>query len=161
MLHVMSIQTRFLSTCCQLRIEHLLMVSEIHLMIRCSASLRLQAAASVSSPVCCYKPLGHSHKVKSFVVHSSETIKLESEHEKSARKRNSRSALNCVWSPLILRIMTRHIKAPFIIIFLLFTLFSICMRWWPMGPLVGRSNNTSYYYKWILNCLNEALGTWA
>ena len=35
------------------------------------------------------------------------------------------------------------------------------MRWWPMGRLVGRSNSTSYYYKWILNCLNEPLETWA
>ena len=135
MLHVMSIQTRFLSTCCQLRIEHLLMVSEIHLMIRCSASLRLVAAASVSSLVCCYKPLGHGHKVKSFVVHSSETIKLESEHEKSARKRNSHSALNCVWSSLILRIMPRHLKAPFIIIFLLFTFFSILYEMMTNGSL--------------------------
>ena len=45
----------------------------------------------MADTVCCYKPLGHGHKVKSFVVHSSETIKLESEHEKSAREREKQS----------------------------------------------------------------------
>ena len=136
MLRVMSIQTRFLSPCCQLRIERLLMVSEIHLMIRCSASIRILTASSLADTVCCYKPLGHGHKVKSFVVHSSETIKLESEHEKSARKRNSLSALNCVWSSLILRIIIPgHLKAPFIIIFLLFTFFSILYEMMTNGSL--------------------------
>ena len=93
MLRVMSIQTRFLSPCCQLRIERLLMASEIHLMIRCSASIRILTASSLADTVCCYKPLGHGHKVKPFVVHSSETIKLESEQEKSARKKVSHPEL--------------------------------------------------------------------
>ena len=162
MLRVMSIQTRFLSPCCQLRIERLLMASEIHLMIRCSASIRIPTARQLGQHSLLLQAAWTRSQSKIFCCSFIWNHKTWVRTRKVSQKESQSLGTGLCSELTDLQDNAGAFKSAIHHHFLTISFFSkFSMRWWPMGRLVGRSNSTSYYYKWILNCLNEPLETWA